>query len=168
MKSFIRCLIVLLLSAATSAWSEDLTAEKKKLIDEFLQLTRGDRMGELFAGYYIQEISTQVLQEHPDVDKRAFTVIEEEVNSVINDAVTNDNAINELSYPIYHKHLTSEDISELIRFYKSPIGQKTMKLLPTVSRETMQAGENWGRTLGPTIMERVRERFTQEAIITTP
>lgn len=168
MKSFIPCLTALLLLTATSVWSEELTAEKKKLIDEFLQLTRGDRMGELFAGYYIQEISSQVLQEHPDVDKRAFTVIEEEVNSVINDSVINDNAINELSYPIYHKHLTTEDIAELIRFYKSPIGQKTMQLLPTVSRETMQAGETWGRTLGPAIMERIRKRFAQEAIIKAP
>lgn len=168
MKSFIPCMTALLLLTAASVWSEELTAEKKKLIDEFLQLTSGDRMGELFAGYYIQEISSQVLQEHPDVDKRAFTIIEQEVNSVVNDAVVNRNAINELSYPIYHKHLTTEDIVELIRFYKSPIGQKTMKLLPTISREAMQAGESWGRTLGPAILERVQKRFAQEAIIKGP
>lgn len=168
MKSVILSLTALTLMIASSVRSEELTAEKKKLIDEFLQLTSGDRMGELFARYYIQEIRANVLQEHPDIDNRAFVIIEEEVNRVINNAVLKENAINELSYPIYHKYLTSADIGELIKFYKSPIGQKTMELLPTISMEAMRAGEDWGRTLGPEILQRVQQRFEQEAILKVP
>lgn len=154
---------ILFLSAPVFG-AEELTDEKKQLIDEFLSLTGGDRMGELFARYYIQEISMDVLKQNPDIDKRAFTIIEQEVNGVIRQAVDNDRAILELSYPIYHKYLSSADIVELIRFYRSPIGQKTMELLPTISKEAMQAGETWGRSLGPAIQQRIQQRLNQESI----
>ena len=95
----------------------------------------------------------------------AIGIIEEEVNSVVGGAVKDDNAINELSYPIYHKYLTSEEITQLIQFYKSPIGQKTMAILPVISTEAMRAGEEWGRSLGPEILKRVQFRFDQESIL---
>lgn len=157
-------LISLLMLFARPALTEDLTDAKKKLIDEFLVLTGGDRMADIFARYYIEEIGMNMLKANPDLDKKAFSIIAEEVNSVIEDEVTRNNAISELSYPIYHKHLTTEDIVELIRFYKSPIGQKTMQLLPTISREAMEAGESWGRALGPGIQQKVNKRFEQEDI----
>lgn len=165
MKAVILCMSLLVLTVASPARAEELTAEKKKLIDEFLHLTSGDRMGELFASYYIQEIRDDVMEKHPDIDKRAFVIIEEEVNSVVGGAVKDDNAINELSYPIYHKYLTSEEITQLIQFYQSPIGQKTMAILPVISTEAMQAGEEWGRSLGPEILKRVQFRFDQESIL---
>lgn len=165
MKYIIVVLTALLFSAIDPAGAEELTAEKKKLIDEFLQVTGGDRMSDLFARYYIEEISLSMLKSNPDIDEKALSIIAEEVNSVIREAVINGNAVNELSYPIYHKHLSSEDIAELIRFYKSAIGRKTMALLPTISKEAMQAGESWGRTLGPTIQQRIKQRFDQESIL---
>jgi uncharacterized protein len=157
-------LMSLIILSARPALAEDLTDAKKKLIDEFLVLTGGDRMADIFARYYIEEIGMNMLKTNPDLDEKAFRIIAEEVNKVIKDEVTRNNAISELSYPIYHKHLTTEDIVELIRFYKSPIGQKTMQLLPTISREAMQAGESWGRALGPGIQQKVNQRLEQESI----
>jgi len=164
MRAVLVVLISLLMFSTRPALAEDLTDAKKKLIDEFLVLTGGDRMADIFARYYIEEIGMNMLKTNPDLDKKAFSIITEEVNSIIQEEVTRNNAISELSYPIYHKHLTTEDIVELIRFYKSPIGQKTMQLLPTISREAMQAGESWGRALGPAIQQKVNQRFEQESI----
>jgi hypothetical protein len=45
-----------------------------------------------------------------------------------------------------------------------PVLLITLQLLPTISREAMQAGESWGRALGPAIQQKVNQRFEQESI----
>lgn len=43
--------------------------------------------------------------------------------------------------PIYQRHLTKTDFDGIIRFYKSPIGQKFLKERPAMVQESMQAGQ---------------------------
>jgi hypothetical protein len=38
----------------------------------------------------------------------------------------------------YDKHYTLAEIKDLLAFYKSPTGQKTVKLMPVIAQETMQ------------------------------
>lgn len=44
----------------------------------------------------------------------------------------------DLVYRVYMKHYTTEDINALIAFYKSPVGVKSIRLMPVVVTETMQ------------------------------
>ena len=47
--------------------------------------------------------------------------------------------ITEIAASVYDKNYTLEEIRDLIAFYKTPTGQKTLKLMPTIMSETMQA-----------------------------
>lgn len=40
--------------------------------------------------------------------------------------------------PIYHTYYTEEEIKGLIEFYKSPLGQKVIKVTPQIMTEAMQ------------------------------
>jgi uncharacterized protein len=44
----------------------------------------------------------------------------------------------DLVYRVYMKHYTADDINALVAFYKSPVGQKSIRLMPVVVTETMQ------------------------------
>ena len=50
-----------------------------------------------------------------------------------------------LLLPVYDKYYTSEDLTGLLAFYQSSLGQKVIATLPQVSRESQQIGEKWGQ-----------------------
>lgn len=61
-----------------------------------------------------------------------------------------------LSVPVYAKHFTPEEIDELIKFYSTPVGQKTISTMPVVIRESMEAGQRWGQEAGTKIIEELK------------
>lgn len=63
----------------------------------------------------------------------------------------------ELCIPAYTKHLTEEEIREIIKFYKSPIGRKLIEKQPLIMMDTMAIGQEWGRKLGERILKRLRD-----------
>ena len=59
---------------------------------------------------------------------------------------------------LYDKYFTNEEIKGLIAFYESPLGQKTIQVLPALSAESMSRGQKVGEQAG----ERAFQRFLQE------
>ncbi|MCK6526911.1 DUF2059 domain-containing protein [Myxococcota bacterium] len=45
---------------------------------------------------------------------------------------------------VYARHLTIEDVRELVTFYRTPVGRKLVAILPAVTQESMAAGQRWG------------------------
>ena len=46
---------------------------------------------------------------------------------------------------LYVRHFTLEEMNQLIAFYQTPIGQKMLAKLPSLTRESMQIGQLWGQ-----------------------
>jgi hypothetical protein len=64
----------------------------------------------------------------------------------------------DLIVPIYDKYYTRDDIHELTKFYQSPVGQKTIKVLPQLSAEAIDAGQEWGRGVADRAMKKLQEK----------
>jgi len=64
----------------------------------------------------------------------------------------------ELVVPIYDRYYTRDDIRELTRFYQSPVGQKTIKVLPKLSAEAISAGQEWGRAVADRAMRKLKDK----------
>jgi hypothetical protein len=47
-----------------------------------------------------------------------------------------------LAVPVYDKYYSDQEIEGLIEFYSTPLGQKTLSVLPKVVAELQEAGEN--------------------------
>jgi hypothetical protein len=58
------------------------------------------------------------------------------------------------AYPIYDKYFTEEELRDLVAFYKTPTGQKSIQVMPGIVRESM---EKANELLGPKINELVDE-----------
>jgi hypothetical protein len=67
--------------------------------------------------------------------------------------------------PVYDKHFTHQEILELLAFYQTPIGKKTILVLPKVTNESMLAGQRWGQSLGPEIERRIINSLTREGLL---
>jgi len=67
----------------------------------------------------------------------------------------------DLTYPIWDKHFTHDEIRELIRFYQSPVGQKILRETPAIQQESLVAGQKWSNALVDRILARLREKGYQ-------
>jgi uncharacterized protein len=64
----------------------------------------------------------------------------------------------DLVIPIYDKYYTREEIHDLTTFYKSPVGQKTIKVLPKLSAEAIDAGQEWGKMVADRAMRKLHDK----------
>lgn len=61
----------------------------------------------------------------------------------------------ELLLPVYDKYLSDEEIKGLIAFYQTPLGKKTLEVMPKVMTESQEEGRKWGEGMGRQAMQEV-------------
>lgn len=49
---------------------------------------------------------------------------------------------------IYDRHFSTDDLKQLLNFYRTPVGQKLLGEQPAIARESITAGQAWGAELG--------------------
>jgi len=54
----------------------------------------------------------------------------------------------DLIVPLYDKYLSDKEIKDLIQFYRTPLGQKSVQVMPKLIAESEEAGRKWGEGLG--------------------
>ena len=67
-------------------------------------------------------------------------------------------------YPVYHQFFTTSEIREMVRFYRTPIGQKMTLVQPKLLEATVQVGQELGKFLQPKIEGRARARLIKEGL----
>lgn len=50
--------------------------------------------------------------------------------------------------PVYDKYLSAEDIKGMIQFYQTPLGQKTLSVLPQITAAMQSEGQKLGERIG--------------------
>jgi hypothetical protein len=67
--------------------------------------------------------------------------------------------------PIYDKNFSQQEIRDVIAFYNTPTGKKVIQVLPVVLRQSIEAGQKWGQTMGPEIQARVVAALDKEGLL---
>lgn len=70
--------------------------------------------------------------------------------------------------PIYSKYLTADDVKGIVAFYRSESGMKLTRVLPAISREGGQAGDEWGRKAMYRIIPRLQKRLREMGYTNEP
>ena len=65
---------------------------------------------------------------------------------------------------IYARHFSAEDLLALNEFYKTPLGQRLLQKLPTVTQETIVAGGKFGRSVGEDMEKRMKEELRKKGV----
>jgi hypothetical protein len=137
------CLVVFMLLLVSQTYAGD--SQKVKDIKTLLKLTGSVEMS-LSA---MDQIIESLKKVQPDIPEEFWSEFRKEVSA--------DDLI-DLIVPIYNKYYSEQDVKDLIVFYKSPLGQKVTKTLPSISQESMQAGQVWGQRLGEKVVERMKAK----------
>ncbi len=89
--------------------------------------------------------------------KAGFPQVPQEFWDTFEKEVRSDELI-DLVIPIYDKYYTRDEIHDLTSFYQSPVGQKTIKVLPKLSAEAIDAGQEWGRMVADRAMRKLKDK----------
>ncbi|MCW5621545.1 MAG: DUF2059 domain-containing protein [Burkholderiales bacterium] len=155
-----RILLVMILFASPGrGFPEELSAQKRADIEKLLEMTGALALGRQMSDFFVTRFTQGLRQTYPDIPQQVLDVLPEEVDAVVS---ANMDDLKAGVIPIYHKHFTGRDIEEMIEFYSTPLGQKTIRLLPVLMSESMQVGEQWGRSLAPAIEQQVKARLRKE------
>jgi uncharacterized protein len=157
----------------------EMAPAKRALIAELLQITEVEKTAAgVYQGLLEQqrkmslEVITRTVEVHPDYaqlsdeDKERVkrevleksTHAERRVQQLIDERVNFPKLIEEISYQLYDKYFTEQELKDLIDFYKSPTGKKATAVVPKLFAESM---ELVGLALQPKLQE-VITIFTKE------
>lgn len=150
--------------ASSPGTCDELTGEKEAAIRELLQVTGALQMGEIFGNAFSQHMIQILRQSKPDIDPQAFDIIEQETKTLIHEELVVNQSLHPFMIPVYQKYLTLEETRGLIEFYKTPLGQKSISVMPKMTQEGMQAGQQWGQTIAHKLERRITERFEREGL----
>lgn len=164
MKKFLLIMILISPVFGSLVVAEELTEEKKQLIDEMLGFNGVKETGLIMGRMFSNQISNVIKKNKPNVKLEILEMVEEEANKVIEEMLFSKSGINVLMYPIYHKYLSLEELKAVVAFYKTPAGRKLLSVTPEITQEAMIAGQKFGKSLGPVIMERVKDRLKKEGV----
>ena len=146
MKKAILALMAVMFLAASTAIAADvpaISAKKGETIRTLLDVMGVQRLADAM----IDQMFDQFAKNAPSVPLNAWNRLRKRMKGA---------ELIELMTPIYDKYYTQEDLEAMIRFYRSPVGQKVVKTLPDVSREGFQVGQQWGRRKGEEVMKELR------------
>lgn len=148
MKKLILCFFIFLAFGNNTFAQEEISDDYKNAVKKMLQLAGSESTFKVALEQMIQLFKQQKSQ----VPESVWDELSIEFSKVSIDDLMN------MLVPVYHKHFTIDDIKQLIAFYESPIGKKYAEKTPLISKESMQAGADWGRLLGQKVVERLKEK----------
>lgn len=156
-------MLAALCAAAGAQTQGAVDEEKRRDIVRLLELTRAADLGA-----QIIEQATADLRANfsmlPAVQRdKLFKIFAEEMSKEF----TKERMIEAVT-PIYDKYLSREDVKALITFYESPLGQRTVRALPSITREAYEDGARRGREAGLRVMSRVASEGLLDAPATAP
>ncbi len=140
--------------------ASDVSPEKREAIVRLTSALGVADLGHQMAEGFMNTFHQSMRQQNPEVSERAFEIVTEEI---LNAFKEREPALIELFVEIYDRHYTLSEIHEMEAFYATPLGQKSIKLLPTITREGMEAGQLWAQDMMPDIMPRIQQRLRKEA-----
>ena len=132
--------------------------QKDARIRELMDVTGAKNMGEQLIEAGMEQFRSSVLDSQPD-NPRAKQFVEAFV--VRFQKHFDADSLNERVIPIYDKYLTIEDLQGLLDYYRSPLGQRMLKVLPEVTRESQEVGFALGKKAAQETMDELKTDFPE-------
>lgn len=156
---------------ATQPAAAPLSAEKRALIDQLMEITGGRKLYEQTMAVTLEQARMslpQILQgmtgtQTTPSQQSAFETqsqqIFDKLAARMMAAVTFDELMSEVYYPLYDKYFTVEDLQDIIAFYQTPTGQRLIQSQPQLMRE---ATERSTALMTPRLIEIMQETLQEE------
>ena len=104
---------------------------------------------------FMQSMKPAIVQDRPAVEKDYDAL----VPVMIEIATSRLSEYAELVARLYAVNFTTSELRDLRAFYSSPIGQKLVATLPTITQQSLLVGQEWGKTLAADLRARITDEL---------
>jgi hypothetical protein len=132
--------------------------QKEARIRELMELTGAKDLGQQLIAAGMEQFRGSVLDSQPN-NPRAKQFVDAFVARF--QKHFDPDSLTEHVIPIYDKYLTADDLKGLLDYYHSPLGQRMLKALPEVTRESQAAGFALGQKAAQETMEELKTDFPE-------
>lgn len=144
--------------------ANEVSTAKENDIRTLLDQTGADKIGIQLGTSLLPMISQGIQMKYPQVTQSTLTKINNEISNIFIEKANAKGGLVDIIVPIYAKHYSHDEIKELIKFYKTDLGKKTIDIMPVIMTESMAAGQKWGQGLGPEISLAVQKILADDNI----
>jgi hypothetical protein len=157
-------LLACLLAPAMTLAAKAPSPEKKAAIEALMEVTGAGTMRTQFADGFVQQAQAMFAASNPNVPPRALAIVAQEARAVLDVRLGGERGLLAAVYPVYDRHFSLEELQAMTAFYRTPAGQKALRVLPQLTVESMQAGQQWMQSVLHALQIRVEQRLAKEGL----
>ena len=147
---------------ALAQGSGELTAAKRAEIKTLLEVSGVRAIPEQIANSTVQSMAGGIKQLDPKFPDKGFVTMRDALISGLNAKIEVPGGLFEQVTMVYHNTFSGTEISDLVKFYQSPIGKKLLSSQAKVNNETVQTAMKWADSMGPELDKRMEEALKKE------
>ncbi|NKC12660.1 MAG: hypothetical protein GKR94_10795 [Gammaproteobacteria bacterium] len=96
----IKIVLIITLFFSQFSFAEEITDEKKRVIDEMLEITGALKIGEMMGTAVANQMISAMSQQQKDLAPKIVAIVQDEVGKVMHDEFIANGFINEMSYVV--------------------------------------------------------------------
>jgi uncharacterized protein len=136
--------------AVAQSPSADAVAAARELV---IAMHAADQLKSLLP-ILMQQLKPAIVQGRPDVERDYDAIMP----ALLDGLNARSSEFVELVATVYARNFAPAELRQVTAFYRSPIGQKLLEKMPTITQESMVAGQQWGQA----VMGDMRNRIIDE------
>ena len=142
--------------ASSSETPHNVDPSKEAVIRQLMEITGAKALGEQLMKAGMEQFRTSITEAQPDNPraKQFVDAFQTRFQKHFDPTALTDKVV-----PIYDKYLTEEDVKGLLDYYNSPLGQRMLKALPEVARESQAAGFALGQKAAQETLEELKAEY---------
>ena len=149
--------------ASALLFSMNVYSDEAKNADilKLIEASGGMASGEQMAGLFTNQMTQVLRASGTEIPPEVLNAMPQAIMAIISERMPE---LAKMIVPVYAKHFTHEEVSEMLAFYESDVGRKLAGKLPAIMSESSQLGQQWGMSIGPEIQRRIMEILKEEGI----
>ncbi|MBH04390.1 MAG: hypothetical protein CMP08_09770 [Xanthomonadales bacterium] len=128
-------------------------------VRKLVALTDVTQLRNVFTDQFIGRVESAMSLLGGSLGPETMNLVTEQTRAVVSERIADGDALYSVLAPIYEKHFNLIELNQLVNFYQSPLGQKLVRISPELLTESLDLGQQWGMSLVPEIVSRVRARM---------
>ena len=163
-------LVALVFSTANLAFADDkIDPGFRDAVAKFLIVQRTPQMTENQLTYLIsQQALRSVAASGISVTEPMQLIVADAARTTLGARFNDVEYLTELYAPLYAEHFSEKEIRELIAFWESPTGQKTIELMPKIAEGQFAILQKASASSFPSFEEEVDKRLIEAGINLAP
>ena len=103
------------------------------------------------------EMAVQMMQEMLNSYRQGLPQVPDEFWAGFAKKIKTEDLVDML-VPVYDRHLTHSEVVSLIGFFEGPVGKKLISVQPSIMKESMQVGQQWGEKISNEVTAELQKK----------